>query len=804
MTEQVMDNDQWIMNNCEPHSGSTCAEACGRMRPPNTKLDCNNQRFIHMTVTLKRLFLLFVVSACATFLLLQNSRLTEAEAHSTGKTSKRAQGAPTFNKEVVRLFQQHCQSCHHPGDIAPFSLLSYKEARPWAVAIREAVITKDMPPWKPLPSCGDFKDARALSQDEINTIVAWVDAGAPEGNAADTPKAIEFTEGWPQGQPDFIAQTETYTPPQGKDTYRCFSVPTSQLRGDRWLQGLDVQPGNRKVVHHVIAYADPLGKSVELDAKEAGPGYTCFGGPGFDISLGINEILGGNSPMLGGWAPGSRGYFAPEGNGIKLPSNASARVVLQVHYHPTGEAETDQTSVGFYFAQKPVSKAMLPLPLVNQSFAIPAGAKAHQVTARFTATGFSGKILGISPHMHLLGKQIKVELTQPGQPTQCLVNIPSWDFNWQGSYLYQQPISFAANSRVDLTCLFDNSTENPYQPNNPPKVVRWGEETTDEMALAFVAFTLDLLTLPTSSPQLAEVTTDAQGNLIVTGTGFSSGADIEINGQRVRDVQVDSATQSTRLQSGNLWKVFAAPGQSVNVTVINPDGVRTAARPFTRTVTARQVAAVSAASFAAGAIAPESIVAAFGEYLASSTAVATATPLPTELAGTTVRVNGILAPLFFVSPQQLNFQLPAGVFSGSAVIEVVTSDGQLSRNTLTISSIAPSLFTANAAGTGLPIGVVSPDGVNFYPLSNSDGTPATLNGGDYLVLFGTGFRKAARENVQITVGGRPVPTIFTGAQGGLVGLDQLNTELPTGVSGLVNVVVTANGKPANVVQVRLK
>jgi uncharacterized protein (TIGR03437 family) len=758
-----------------------------------------------MTVTLKRLFLALFVLTAATALLLQSGQLTEAEARGAGHTGKRAQGTPTFNKEVVRLFQQHCQSCHHPGDIGPFSLMSYKEARPWAVSIREQVITKAMPPWKPLNGCGDFKDARALTPDEINTIAAWADGGAPEGNAADLPKAIEFTEGWPQGQPDFVATpTESFTPPLGKDTYRCFSVPTSQLRGDRWIQGLDVQPGNRKIVHHVIAYADPLGKSIELDQREAGPGYTCFGGPGFDISLGVNEILSGNSPMLGGWAPGSRGYFAPEGNGVKLPSNASARVVLQVHYHPTGEAETDLTSVGFYFAQKPVSKAMLPLPLVNQSFSIPAGAKAHQVTANFTALGFSGKILGITPHMHLLGKQIKVEMTQPGQPKQCLVNIPNWNFNWQGSYLYQQPISFAANSRVDLTCVFDNSTENPLQPNNPPKAVTWGEETTDEMALAFVAFTLDALTLPASSPQLAEVTTDNQGNLLISGSGFNAGADIEINGQRVRDTQNEAATQSTKLQSGNLWKVFAAPGQSVNVTVINPDGVRTTARPFTRNATARPVAAVSAASFAAGAVAPESIVAAFGEYLASGIASATVTPLPTDLAGTTVRVNGLLAPLFFVSPQQINFQLPAGVSPGTAIIEITTSDGQLSRSELAISSIVPSLFTANAAGTGLPIGVVSPDGINFYPLSNPDGSPAALNGGEYLVLFGTGFRKAARESVQITIGGRPVQTIFTGAQGGLVGLDQLNTELPAGVSGLANVVVTANGKQANVVQVRLK
>ncbi len=750
----------------------------------------------------KRFFVTLFALGFVTLLVWQRNPAAAAATANSSNAAKRTQGTPTFNKEVVRLFQKNCQSCHHPGDIAPFSLMSYKEARPWAVSIREAVVTKSMPPWKPQPGCGDFKDQRALTQDEINTIAAWADAGAPEGNAADMPKAQEFPDGWALGAPDFIATpAESFTPPQGKDTYRCFVVPTAQLRGDRWIQGLDVRPGNSKIVHHVIAYADPLGKSIALDQQEAGPGYTCFGGPGFDISLGINEILAGNSPMLGGWAPGSRGYFAPEGNGIKLPSNANARVVLQVHYHPTGQPETDRTSVGFYFAQKPVAKAMLPLPLVNQTFTIPAGAKAHPVTARFTATGFAGKILGITPHMHLLGKQIKVEMTQPGQPTQCLVNIPKWDFNWQGSYLYQNAISFAANSRIDLSCVFDNSADNPYQPNNPPKPVKWGEETTDEMALAFIAFTLDALTLPTSSPQLTEVSADDKGNLFVNGINFLAGADIEVNGQRLADTQADA---SGKIFSGNQWKVFAAPGQSVNVTVINPDGVRTAARTFTRNVTARTVAAVSAASYAANAIAPESIVAAFGEYLASGNASASATPLPTELAGTTVRVNGILAPLFFVSRQQLNFQIPFGVTSGNAVIEVMTSDGQLSRNTLTLSAIAPSLFTANASGTGVPVGVVSPDGIGFYPISNADGTPIALNGGDYLVLFGTGFRRAATETVEITIGGRKVPTIYTGAQGGLVGVDQLNTELPKDVSGLVDLVLTVNGRQANVVKLRLK
>ena len=725
--------------------------------------------------------------------------------NSTG-TAKRAQATPTFSKEVSRIFQKNCQTCHHPGDIAPFSMMSYQETRPWAKAIREAVIVRRMPPWKPQPGCGDFRDARALTQDEINTVVAWVDAGAPEGSAADMPAATEFPDGWPQGAPDFVAAPDAdFTPPQGQDTYRCFSIPVSSLRGDRFIQGLDVRPGNRKIVHHVIAYPDPGGKSIALDAKEPGPGYTCFGGPGFDISASVNDIIAGKSFMLGGWAPGARGYFSPEGAGIKMPGGPNDRVVLQVHYHPTGEPETDRTSVGFYFAKVPVQKNLLLIPLVNQTFTFPAGAKNYQVTHTFPVDPLiAGKIVGITPHMHLLGKQIKVEITRPGESTQCLINIPSWDFNWQGAYLYQTPITAPGGSRIKLTCTYDNSTDNPLNPTTPPKAVKWGEMTTDEMALAFIAFTIDLFSITPSTPQLADVSVDDKGGLSVTGSGFQIAADIEINGHSLRDSSEDAATLSMKLASPELWKVYAAPGQAVNVAVINPDGVRTATRVFTRAGTANSLAAVSAANFSADALAPEAIAAAFGTNLATATVVANSTPLPTELAGTKVRVNGVLAPLFFVAPVQINFLVPAGVQTGSAVIEIISAIGAISRGVVNLASVAPSLFTSNASGTGAPAAVATKDGVNFTAVGNADGSANPLDVDDYLVLFGTGLRKASLSAVKVTIGGREALAQFVGAQGGFAGLDQINMQIPAGVTGVVDLVVSINGKAANVVKVRVR
>ena len=726
---------------------------------------------------------------------------TVTDAASLSNT-KRAQ-TPTYNKEVVRLLQKNCQSCHHPGDIAPFSLTSYQETRPWAAAIREAVITKEMPPWKPLAGCGDFKDTRGLTQDEINLIAAWADGGAPEGNAADLPAPMQFSESWPLGNPDWIAQPDTtFTPPLGKDTFRCFSIPTTELRGNRFLQGLDVQPSNRKVVHHVIAFADPEGKSLALDQKEEGPGYTCFGGPGFDIPTTLSLD---NSFWLGGWAPGARGYFAPDNVGIRMPAGANARVVIQVHYHPTENVESDKTAVGFYFSKQPVQQQMSSLPLVNTTFTLPAGAKQQAVTQSFRSSFPlpNIKVVGITPHMHLLGKTIKVEIERPNQATLCLVNIPSWDYNWQGSYLYKDGLPLRNGETLRLNCTFDNSADNPLNPNTPPKTVRWGEQTTDEMALAFINFTVDGQQLNPTPPSLSDAQIDAQGNLQVTGSGFLAGADIAINGQRLSDSRVEAADITHRLASSQMWKVLATPNQSVNVTVLNPDGSRSATRAVTRNATARGAAAVSAASYGA-TLAPEAIAAVFGETLASSTAVATTAPLPTELAGTTVRVNGVLAQLFFASRGQLNLLVPAETLPGNAVIEITTNDGTLSRGVFTVSNTAPGLFTANAAGTGTPAAVVTTDGVNYRAVANPDGSPLALNAGDYLVLFGTGFRRSSAEMATLTIGGRSLPALYVGAQGSFAGLDQLNTQLPEGLSGLVEITFSLNGKPANVVKILMK
>ncbi|HYI09249.1 MAG TPA: ascorbate-dependent monooxygenase [Thermoanaerobaculia bacterium] len=393
---------------------------------------------------------------------------------------------PTFSNEVVRIFQQHCQNCHHDGDIAPFSLVTYDEAKPHATLIKIMTQTRQMPPWKPADGCGDFLDERRLSDAEIATLAKWADAGAPEGNRADLPAPIDFSSGWRLGQPDLIfANAEAYTPPAGKDTYRCFTIPTN-LTTDAWVRAVDTHPGNRAIVHHVLTFIDTTGASVALDEAEEGPGYTCFGGPGFSLP-----------GTLGGWAPGSPPLELPENVGFELP--AGSRLVLQVHYHPhDGDShgvqhiDADRTELGVYLAAEKPAQAMRVVPLVNMGFTIPPHDANYRVDAELPIkTPFPIKIWFVAPHMHLLGRKMTVQMTPPNGIAQCLIDIQDWDFNWQGAYRYKSPIDVPAGSRLSLTAWYDNSTSNPRNPNNPPKPVSWGEETTDEMCLAFLGVTVE-------------------------------------------------------------------------------------------------------------------------------------------------------------------------------------------------------------------------------------------------------------------------------------------------------------------------
>jgi copper type II ascorbate-dependent monooxygenase-like protein len=393
-----------------------------------------------------------------------------------------ASSGPTFSKEVVRIMQANCQSCHHPGDIAPFSMMTYADVAPWVQDIKLMTRTHQMPPWKPAQSCGIFDSPRVLSPADIDTLGKWADNGGPEGNPADMPPPIDFSGGWALGQPDLVLNSaQPYTPPATGDMYRCFSIPTNST-SDKYVSGIDIKPTDRATVHHVIAFIDTNGSSANLTANDGGGGYPCFGGPGFTFT-------NLDATVLGGWAPGYRPVTLPDGVAFSLPANA--RLVIQVHYHPHGTAPVpDQTQVGIYYAKTKPTKLMRVLPLINQTFTIPPGDPNYRVTAGFQVP-VNTHVWLIAPHMHLLGRKMSVQATPLAGQGECLINIQDWDFNWQGMYRFKDPIAVQIGTKLSLEAFYDNSTDNVRNPNSPPKPVSWGEATTDEMCIAFLGFTID-------------------------------------------------------------------------------------------------------------------------------------------------------------------------------------------------------------------------------------------------------------------------------------------------------------------------
>lgn len=375
---------------------------------------------------------------------------------------------PTFNKEIVRVFQQNCQSCHRPGDIAPFSLLTYRDAAARADEIKFMTQNRKMPPWKAAEGCGDFVGVRAMSAQDIALVAAWADAGAPEGVAGDLPAALTFSESWTLGTPDLtLSMPKTFTPPPNRDEYRCYSLPTNATQ-DLWVSAIDFRPGDRGTVHHIVPFLHTAGTSAKLDKD--GNGYQCFGGPLVD-----------DPQVIGAWSPGARPTPLPSGTAVRIPKGS--RVIMQVHYHPHfGKVAPDRTEIGLYTTKEEVRKRMHYDFAANTKLFIPAGAADQQVDA-FVPLDDAIEIVSIYPHMHLLGKRMSIEAVLPDGSKVCMINVPNYEFNWQGAYVYRTPLALPRGSQIHIEAHYDNSAE------NPPRDVRWGEASTDEMCLAMVGYT---------------------------------------------------------------------------------------------------------------------------------------------------------------------------------------------------------------------------------------------------------------------------------------------------------------------------
>jgi tetratricopeptide (TPR) repeat protein len=382
----------------------------------------------------------------------------------------RPTGTVTFAKNVAPILFQHCASCHRPGQSAPFSLLSYAEVSRKAKLIAEVTEKRYMPPWLPEHGYGRFAGERRLSADEIGLLKQWWAEGAVEGKATDLPPVPKWPDGWELGQPDLIVTLpSTYNlAPEGKDVYRNFLVPipTSERR---YVRAVEFHPDNHKVVHHAFIEIDATRQSRHL-ADQTNP-------PSFD-GMQLPESVQMPGGQMLGWQPGKPPYVSPDGLSWVLEPNSD--LVLQLHLHPSGKPEPVRPSVGFYFTDKPPTHTAYRINLKRYTIDIPAGAKDYAIENRYVLP-VDLDLLRILPHTHYLGKELQGYALLPDGTQQWLILIKNWDFNWQGDYRYSQPVFLPKGTTLVMHFTYDNSADNIHNPNQPPKRVRYGLQTTDEM-----------------------------------------------------------------------------------------------------------------------------------------------------------------------------------------------------------------------------------------------------------------------------------------------------------------------------------
>jgi len=378
----------------------------------------------------------------------------------------RPKGEPTitFTKQVSRILQNNCQECHRRGNIGPMPLLTYQDASAWSSMIREVVEEKRMPPWHADPKHGKFRNDRSLSKKDYDTLLAWIDQGCAKGDDKDSPEPRHYSEGWINGKPDvvFTMPKEFTVPaktPKGGVKYQIFVVPTN-FDEDKWAQAIEVRPGAKAVVHHVIVYV--------VEGRKKGANTDGIG-----------------KGMLAAYAPGDLGAVYPVGAAKKIPKGAT--LAFQVHYTPNGIEQTDRSSVGIIFAKEPPKNEVNTRAIAQQVLLIPPGADSYATNSVATFKE-NTLVWALFPHMHLRGKSFEYRVVYPDGKTETLLSVPKYDFGWQVSYRFAEPLKLPAGTRIECKALFDNSKNNFNNPD-PSKWVFWGNQTWEEMMIGFVDYT---------------------------------------------------------------------------------------------------------------------------------------------------------------------------------------------------------------------------------------------------------------------------------------------------------------------------
>jgi hypothetical protein len=424
--------------------------------------------------------------------------LLTAAGSASAQSPQRGPNAPTFSKDVAPVLYKHCTTCHRPGEIAPMSLLTYEQARPWARAIRDNVTNGVMPPWHADPAHGKWLNDRSLSAQEKDVIVRWVAAGAPEGNKRDLPKPPEYVQGWTIGKPDAVVtmEKEFAVPADGEIPYQYFEMQTN-FTEDKWVQALEVRPGNRAVVHHILVYArspqttrrppafrmqNPPGpmsptQMKELEAAKADPA----------VAQKLRQESNRRGNLIAQIAPGTNATVYAPGSAMLL--QAGTVLTFQVHYTTNGATATDRSSIGFKFAKDAPTREVYATAMMNPRFMIPAGAANHPVEAKMEFLE-DVTIYSLAPHTHLRGKRWEYTLTYPDGRSEVILSVPTYDFNWQTDYVFATPLRVPKGATLRSLAHYDNSKENKANPD-ATQPVYWGDQTWEEMQYTGIMYSID-------------------------------------------------------------------------------------------------------------------------------------------------------------------------------------------------------------------------------------------------------------------------------------------------------------------------
>lgn len=400
-----------------------------------------------------------------------------------------SQNQVTFSKEVLPVLQKNCQTCHRPGEAAPMSFTTYESTRPWAKAIKTAVLTKKMPPWFADAHYGKFSNDRSLSQQEIDTLVAWADSGAKEGDSKDAPKPVDWVEGWRIGKPDMVISMPTAFNIQATGTidYQYIVIPTG-FTEDKYVQLAEARPSDVARVHHIIAFIREPGNPWLREAKPGVPFVPLDEMRKAEQEAertgkkrGGEDGVGFGGDFLAGYAPGTVPNIMKPGEAKFIP--AGSDIVLQLHYTANGTTGTDISKVGIVFAKQTPTKRVLTLAAADPSFAIPPQDPNYRVDAKIQLQQ-DAMLTSFLPHMHYRGKDFEYRVVYPTGERETLLSVPKYDFNWQLSYDLAQPKLLPKGTVIECTAHFDNSQNNPYNPD-PKKTVHFGEQTWEEMMIGF-------------------------------------------------------------------------------------------------------------------------------------------------------------------------------------------------------------------------------------------------------------------------------------------------------------------------------